>query len=135
MPRTFSVLAWCALFGCLLVSLLPPGVALAQQSDARLFPQTGYRIADNAFWDYFRRRGGVRRFSFRSSELVSDQILQRLVEADVRQRQRYALARSFELRRSEAQEAHRQSLLREARVNAVPFFKDRFRIGRQVSGK
>jgi N-acetylmuramoyl-L-alanine amidase len=46
------------------VTLLTPGVALAQQSDARLFPQTGYRIADNAFWSYFRSRGGVRTFGY-----------------------------------------------------------------------
>ena len=64
MPRIVSALAWSALFGWLLVTLLPPGVALAQQSDARMFPQTGYRVADNAFWDYFRRRGGVRTFGY-----------------------------------------------------------------------
>ena len=64
MPRSVSALAWCALVGWLLVTLLTPGVALAQQSDARLFPQTGYRVADNAFWDYFRRRGGVRTFGY-----------------------------------------------------------------------
>src|SRR5262249_25453433 len=29
-----------------------------------MFPQTGYRIADHAFWDYFRRRGGVRTFGY-----------------------------------------------------------------------
>jgi N-acetylmuramoyl-L-alanine amidase len=63
-PRSLSVLAWYALSCWLLVTLLSPGVALAQQSDARLFPQTGYRIADNAFWDYFRRRGGVRTFGY-----------------------------------------------------------------------
>jgi N-acetylmuramoyl-L-alanine amidase len=63
-PRIVSALAWPALFGWLLVTLLTPGVALAQQADARMFPQTGYRIADNAFWDYFRGRGGVRTFGY-----------------------------------------------------------------------
>ena len=29
-----------------------------------MFPQTGYRIADDAFWAYFSRRGGVRTFGY-----------------------------------------------------------------------
>ena len=36
----------------------------AQAQDARLFPQTGYRVGDDAFWTYFRRRGGVRTFGY-----------------------------------------------------------------------
>jgi N-acetylmuramoyl-L-alanine amidase len=39
-------------------------MAWAQASEARLFPQTGYRIADDAFWSYFKRRGGVRTFGY-----------------------------------------------------------------------
>ncbi len=38
--------------------------AAAQQEDPRLFPQTGYRVVDDAFWDYFRRRGGIRTFGY-----------------------------------------------------------------------
>ena len=34
------------------------------QADPRLFAQTGYRIDDDAFWAYFRRRGGVRTFGY-----------------------------------------------------------------------
>jgi N-acetylmuramoyl-L-alanine amidase len=29
-----------------------------------MFPQTGYRVADDAFWSYFTRRGGVRTFGY-----------------------------------------------------------------------
>jgi N-acetylmuramoyl-L-alanine amidase len=38
--------------------------AAAQQVDARMFPQTGYRVGDDAFWNYFQRRGGVRTFGY-----------------------------------------------------------------------
>jgi N-acetylmuramoyl-L-alanine amidase len=47
-----------------IVCALPPSSAAAQQADARLFPQTGYRVADDAFWTYFRRRGAVRTFGY-----------------------------------------------------------------------
>src|SRR5215212_6936401 len=63
-PRCLWTLARCALLAWLIVTLLPPNVASAQQADARLFPQTGYRVADDAFWTYFRRRGGVRTFGY-----------------------------------------------------------------------
>jgi len=63
-PRCAWTLARCALLAWLIVTLLPPNVASAQQADARLFPQTGYRVADDAFWTYFRRRGGVRTFGY-----------------------------------------------------------------------
>lgn len=33
-------------------------------ADPRFFPQTGFRIADDRFWDYFQRRGGVRTFGY-----------------------------------------------------------------------
>ena len=32
--------------------------------DPRAFVQTGYRVADDAFWDYFSHRGGVRTFGY-----------------------------------------------------------------------
>src|SRR5215212_3531655 len=63
-PRCLWTLARCALLAWLIVTLLPPNVASAQQAAARLFPQTGYRVADDAFWTYFRRRGGVRTFGY-----------------------------------------------------------------------
>jgi N-acetylmuramoyl-L-alanine amidase len=37
----------------------PPG-----PSDARYFAQTGYRVGDDAFWNYFQVRGGVRSFGY-----------------------------------------------------------------------
>jgi N-acetylmuramoyl-L-alanine amidase len=33
-------------------------------NDARFFAQTGYRIGEDAFWNYFQVRGGVRSFGF-----------------------------------------------------------------------
>ncbi|MBI2938820.1 MAG: cellulase family glycosylhydrolase [Chloroflexi bacterium] len=44
-------------------SLLPVGSALAAE-DPRFFAQTGYRIGDDQFWDYFQKRGGVRTFGY-----------------------------------------------------------------------
>lgn len=45
----------------LLVGLLMPGSALAQEQPAanpRAFPDTGYTIADDAIWTYFNDHGG-----------------------------------------------------------------------------
>jgi hypothetical protein len=30
----------------------------------RFFPETGYRISDDRFWDYFQKRGGLRTFGY-----------------------------------------------------------------------
>ena len=50
----------------------PPGPAHAQ-GDPRFFPETGFRVANDAFWDYFQRRGGLRMFGYPvSRELVLD---------------------------------------------------------------
>lgn len=38
--------------------------APAVLTDPRFFSQTGFRIADDRFWDYFQRRGGVRTFGY-----------------------------------------------------------------------
>ncbi|MBI4492740.1 MAG: N-acetylmuramoyl-L-alanine amidase [Chloroflexi bacterium] len=38
--------------------------APAAQDDPRTFPQTRYTIADDRFWDYFQKRGGVRTFGY-----------------------------------------------------------------------
>ena len=40
----------------------PPTSAVPQ--DARFFSQTGYRIGEDAFWNYFQVRGGVRSFGY-----------------------------------------------------------------------
>ena len=63
MTRLLIAVARCALFACLIVAVMP-SPAWAQQADSRMFPQTGYRIGDDAFWTYFRRRGGVRTFGY-----------------------------------------------------------------------
>jgi N-acetylmuramoyl-L-alanine amidase len=62
--RLISGLVRCALLLAFSLTIMPPTPASAQQSDPRLFPQTGYRIGDDAFWTYFRRRGGVRTFGY-----------------------------------------------------------------------
>ena len=41
-----------------------PGQAGVGASDARYFAQTGYRISDDPFWNYFQVRGGVRSFGY-----------------------------------------------------------------------
>ena len=56
----------------------------AQTGGPRFFPDTGYTVADDAFWDYFQKRGGVdtfgqpvsRKFLFLGTEV---QFFQRLV--------------------------------------------------------
>jgi len=49
----------------LLVLVIPatPG-ASAQSSDPRFFSQTNFRIDNDAFWDFFQRRGTVRTFGY-----------------------------------------------------------------------
>jgi N-acetylmuramoyl-L-alanine amidase len=42
----------------------PPQAAPSGPTDARFFSQTGYRIGDDAFWNYFQVRGGVRSFGY-----------------------------------------------------------------------
>jgi N-acetylmuramoyl-L-alanine amidase len=68
----------------------PPGAPVQPQSvaaqphDARYFQQTGYRIANDAFWSYFRARGGERSFGFPVSNTftllgLQTQLLQRQI--------------------------------------------------------
>lgn len=50
-------------------SATPAATAAAQaaptpQGDPRMFAQTGFRIDNDRFWDYFQRRGGVRTFGY-----------------------------------------------------------------------
>ena len=42
----------------------PPGPA---PRDSRFFPQTGFRIDDDRFWEYFQLRGGVKNFGYPAS--------------------------------------------------------------------
>jgi hypothetical protein len=39
----------------------------AQQSDARYFAETGFRIANDEFWKFFQGRGAARTFGFPTS--------------------------------------------------------------------
>jgi N-acetylmuramoyl-L-alanine amidase len=48
-----------------LQTAVAPGAATTPVPDeARFFQQTGYRVGEDAFWDYFRARGGVRSFGY-----------------------------------------------------------------------
>ena len=61
-----------ALSGALLVlTLLAPAAPSvgAQETDARFFSQTNYRIDNDAFWSYFQSRGGVDTFGYPVSRL------------------------------------------------------------------
>jgi N-acetylmuramoyl-L-alanine amidase len=40
-------------------------------NDARFFQQTGYRIGEDGFWDYFRVRGGLRSFGYPVSNVFT----------------------------------------------------------------
>jgi N-acetylmuramoyl-L-alanine amidase len=40
-------------------------------NDARFFAQTGYRIGDDAFWNYFQVRGGLRSFGYPVSNVFT----------------------------------------------------------------
>jgi N-acetylmuramoyl-L-alanine amidase len=42
----------------------PAPPAQAAPNDERYFQQTGYRVGEDAFWNYFRVRGGVRSFGY-----------------------------------------------------------------------
>ena len=56
------------LVGVLATLVLPFGPARANvqaaPSDPRYFAETGFRISDDAFWDYFQKRGGIRNFGY-----------------------------------------------------------------------
>ncbi|MBI2756226.1 MAG: hypothetical protein HYX52_05905 [Chloroflexi bacterium] len=41
---------------------------VAQTPDPRTFPQTGYRVDRESFWDFFQKRGGVRTFGYPASK-------------------------------------------------------------------
>ncbi|HUE75767.1 MAG TPA: hypothetical protein VMP10_02975, partial [Chloroflexota bacterium] len=45
-------------------------VASAQTTDPRFFEPTGYRISNDAFWDYFQKRGGIQTFGYPVSRTV-----------------------------------------------------------------
>src|SRR5215471_5531864 len=80
-PALRALAATSLLLSALIVQSSSAG---AQASDPRFFSQTGYRVDADAFWSFFRARGGVRTFGFpvsRSFKLdgFPVQIFQRLV--------------------------------------------------------
>src|SRR5690349_3328346 len=82
MRRSLRLVMVAALLASLIAS--GPQAATAQPTDPRFFAQTGYRIDNDAFWDFFQGRGGVPTFGYPVSRqflLVGFQvqIFQRLV--------------------------------------------------------
>jgi hypothetical protein len=81
MRRSLRLLLVASLLGVLVAS---GSQAATAQADPRYFAETGYRIDNDAFWNFFQGRGGVRTFGFpvsRQFKLVGFQvqIFQRLV--------------------------------------------------------
>jgi N-acetylmuramoyl-L-alanine amidase len=52
-------------------AVVPAPATAPTPNDARFFQQTGYRIGEDAFWDYFRVRGGVRSFGYPVSNVFA----------------------------------------------------------------
>jgi polysaccharide biosynthesis protein PslG len=65
MHRSFRLALTAALFALTLAPAAP--IATAQQADPRFFSQTNFRIDNDAFWNFFQGRGGVRTFGYPSS--------------------------------------------------------------------
>jgi hypothetical protein len=60
-------LRWLVLLVITLMTLAASGASpavAAPADDPRAFAETGYRVADDAFWAYFTGRGGVRTFGY-----------------------------------------------------------------------
>ncbi len=47
-----------------LPSMTPMATPTLAPKDARYFSQTGFRIDNDVFWDYFNKRGGIRTFGY-----------------------------------------------------------------------
>jgi polysaccharide biosynthesis protein PslG len=79
-----------ALSGALLLTaLLAPAAPMASaQEDPRFFPQTSYRIDNDAFWDFFQHRGAVRTFGYPVSRTFQlDGFVVQIFQREVMQRQ------------------------------------------------
>src|SRR3954453_20867756 len=82
------------------------------------------------------RRADVPPGVVHSRELVPDQVVESLVEADMRQRQRHAFGGTLKPWRPETQEVKRRCFLGEAPLIAWPMgVEDRFRIIWQIARK
>ncbi len=87
MLRFHSLRALCA--ALLVLGLLAPAATTAgAQEDPRFFSQTGYRIDNDAFWDFFQHRGGVRTFGYPVSRVFQlDGFFVQIYQREVMQRQ------------------------------------------------
>jgi hypothetical protein len=82
LSRSRTARALCA--ALLSIALLAPAPIAGAQADERFFSQTGFRIDDNAFWDFFQHRGQLRTFGYPVSRAFmldgfQVQIFQRIV--------------------------------------------------------
>jgi hypothetical protein len=79
--------ALCAVL--MLVALLAPvAPSAAAQEDPRFFSQTGFRVDNDAFWDFFQHRGGVRTFGYPVSRVFQlDGFAVQIFQREVMQRQ------------------------------------------------
>src|SRR5205085_3889079 len=48
----------------LVVAVRAASNVAAQEADSRFFSQTNFRVDNDAFWDFFQHRGGVRTFGY-----------------------------------------------------------------------
>lgn len=62
-----------ALLALVILAATPSAFAAerAQQTDARFFSETGYRVANDDFWNFFQGRGSARTFGFPTSREVT----------------------------------------------------------------
>jgi hypothetical protein len=77
------------------VGVLPTAIMGRPVADPRFFTETGYRIGDDAIWNYFQRRGGLRAFGYPISrqfrlygtdvQFFQRRVLQRLPDGTVQQ--------------------------------------------------
>jgi hypothetical protein len=94
-PATREVCADAVQTSTFVLAALPETMAGRPVADPRYFPETGYRISDDAIWDYFQRRGGLRAFGYPVSrqfrlmgtevQFFQRRVLQRLPDGTVQQ--------------------------------------------------
>src|SRR5438105_3017838 len=72
----------------LAIALLAPTPIAGAQTDERFYSQTGYRIDNDSFWDFFQHRGGVRTFGYPVSRTFTlDGFQVQIFQREVMQRQ------------------------------------------------
>src|SRR5439155_16336282 len=52
------------LFAVVAPAFAEPAASVGFATDPRFFSETGFRIDDDRFWDYFVKRGGINNFGY-----------------------------------------------------------------------